>query len=116
MGGEPWQCKERSLALSANPGQDGRVYLYCTVPHGRCQGKHTWARMVCWAFHRLPGMTWKQWQTLDEDEQHVWQANHLNRNPHITLPPKKTKAKNTKKKKKKKKKPPKKKKKKKKKK
>ena len=76
---------EEPLALQAQPGQDGRVYLRAWVPEGKFRGWHTWSRLVCWLWHRFPGLTWGAYQKKGDDDQYEHQANHLNQDPHFTL-------------------------------
>lgn len=83
--GQPWRKREVALSLDNSPGQDGRRHLRAAVPHGPLKGNHGWARIIVWLWHRPAGMTAMQFKALDDDGQHRVQANHLNRNPHVTL-------------------------------
>ena len=85
QGSRDWATVEKPLCLEASPGQDGRAFLRASVPVGPLKGKHGWARLICWLWHRLPGLTWARYQQLGDDGQYLWQANHLNRNPDTTL-------------------------------
>ena len=83
--GQPWQKTERALALDSAAGEDGRPYLRAAVPHGSMRGNRLWARLIVWLWHRPAGMRTSQFNALDDDGQFLVQANHLNRNPHVTL-------------------------------
>ena len=83
--GQSWKKAEEALALDAAPGQDGRPYLRAAVPHGAMKGSRLWARLIVWLWHRPAGMTAKKFNAKTDDDQYRVQANHLNRNPHVTL-------------------------------
>ena len=80
-------CEETSLSLDTSPGQDGRVYLKASVPKGDLKGHHTWARLLAWLWHRPAGTRISSFhaQNPRAPGQYLYEANHLNRDLHVTL-------------------------------